>query len=465
MVDLLAGHTAMIVLQAVDGMPLERDHLYVIPPGTYLSVGDGALRLSRPQARHGACLPFDFLLHSLAEAYGPRAIGMILSGTGADGRHGLKAMKAKSGLVIAQDPDEAGYDGMPRSAIAAGAVDLVLPVDRIPDALAKHGRGSGSAHRPDGSAPSDTAHTRLPQIIDLPRTRTAHDFTLYKPGTLQRRIERRMAMASIGAADMDRYLEILHRDPRELDLLARDLLIIARLTLKGWHETLDTNLTSAFLGAKYQVPAMVERGGGSLILTSSFVGHTVGMPGMTAYAASKSDRNPFGVMDVPGPEDQEVLAFAAGATLEGAADDDNGDAWWAASEGSRRDAIEGQWFSRWNGGVNGTIPGDAKTLWKQGRAEVRIEGEHVYLLFDWDHGARRGLVDVRREGVNRLVGKYINLSDPAITRPWIGLIVSHQRLDGRWPGGRLDFRRLGEERSVDRDAGAMHGSILMKSAG
>src|SRR5271165_5043563 len=67
MVDLLAGHTAMTVRQAADGMPVERDHLYVIPPGTYLSVGGGALRLSQPQARHGARLPFDFLLHSLAE--------------------------------------------------------------------------------------------------------------------------------------------------------------------------------------------------------------------------------------------------------------------------------------------------------------------------------------------------------------------------------------------------------------
>ena len=109
-------------------MLLEPDHLYVIPPGTYLSVGGGALHLSQPQARHGARLPFDFLLHSLAEEYGERAICVILSGTGADGSLGLKAVKEKGGLVIAQDPDEAAYDGMPRSAILTGAVDLVLPV-------------------------------------------------------------------------------------------------------------------------------------------------------------------------------------------------------------------------------------------------------------------------------------------------------------------------------------------------
>ncbi len=197
MVDLLAGHTSMTVRQATDGMPVEREHLYVIPPGAYLSVADGALHLSQPQARHGARLPFDFLLHSLAEECGDRAVCVILSGTGADGSLGLKAVKEKGGLVIAQDPDEAGYDGMPRSAIMTGAVDLVLPVARIPEALVRYGRRMGVARRRSGSRPQDTAHDRLPEIIDLLRTKTAHDFTLYKPGTLQRRIERRMAMAAI----------------------------------------------------------------------------------------------------------------------------------------------------------------------------------------------------------------------------------------------------------------------------
>jgi two-component system CheB/CheR fusion protein len=107
MVDLLADRTAMRVQQAVDGMPILRDNIYVIPPGTYLSVGDRALLLSRPKERHGARLPFDFLLHSLAKEYGHRAIGVVLSGTGADGTLGFKAVKEKGGLVIAQDPDEA----------------------------------------------------------------------------------------------------------------------------------------------------------------------------------------------------------------------------------------------------------------------------------------------------------------------------------------------------------------------
>jgi two-component system CheB/CheR fusion protein len=156
MVDLLAGHTSMTVRQATDGMPIERDHLYVIPPGTYLSVRGGALHLSPPQARHGARLPFDFLLHSLAEEYGARAICVILSGTGADGSLGLKAVKERGGLVIAQDPNEAGYDGMPRSAIATGAVDLVLPVAGIPAELAKYSQRKGST-RTESAEPARDA--------------------------------------------------------------------------------------------------------------------------------------------------------------------------------------------------------------------------------------------------------------------------------------------------------------------
>jgi two-component system CheB/CheR fusion protein len=225
MVDLLASHTSMTVHQATDGMKLARDQLYVIPPGTYLAVGDGVLRLSQPQARHGARLPFDFLLHSLAQAYGPRAICVILSGSGADGSLGLKAVHEKGGLVIAQDPNEAAYDGMPSNAIMTGVVDLVLPVAKIPDALIKYDRRMGFAGMPDKLLPPDRARDWLPEFIDLLRTKTAHDFTLYKPGTLHRRIERRMAMVAIEPDGMERYLDLLRRDAGERDLLATDLLI------------------------------------------------------------------------------------------------------------------------------------------------------------------------------------------------------------------------------------------------
>jgi hypothetical protein len=150
-------------------------------------------------------------------------------------------------------------------------------------------------------------------------------------------------------------------------------------------------------------------------------------------------RNPFGVMDVPNPNDFEVARFAAAAATLGRFGDANAEPWGAANENDG--TIEGNWSSRWNGGADPAIPKDAPYKWKRGSAEARIIGARVYLLFDWDRGARRGLIDAMRDGSQRLVGKYINLSNPAITRPWVRLIVSDARIDGRWTNGRLDFRR------------------------
>ncbi len=221
LVSLLASHTKMVVLEAMEGLPIEPDHLYIIPPGAYLSVANGVLHVSKPRARHGARLPFDFLLHTLAADNRTRAIGVVLSGTGTDGSLGLKAIKENDGLVVAQDPDEAGYDGMPRSAIMAGVVDLILPVERIPAAL----RDYNSHLLETAIVPFDEAHDWLPGVIDLLRTRTAHDFTHYKPGTLLRRIERRMALTGLAPGDTDRYRALLVNDQNELDRLAKDLLI------------------------------------------------------------------------------------------------------------------------------------------------------------------------------------------------------------------------------------------------
>jgi len=235
MVELLAEHTAMPVLQAAEGMLVEPDHLYVIPPGSYLSAAGGALHLSPSQVRdgapRGARLPFDVLLHSMSVEYGRRAVCVVLSGTGADGSLGLAAVKAAGGLAIVQDPEEAGYDGMPRSAIGTGVVDAVAKAAAIPSALAAalacHGRA------PTAEAPADA--DPLSGIIALLRARTKHDFAPYKRGTLERRVERRTAIASFGGQigckggtsreRIDLYLDLLRTDAGELDLLAKDLLI------------------------------------------------------------------------------------------------------------------------------------------------------------------------------------------------------------------------------------------------
>jgi two-component system CheB/CheR fusion protein len=227
--ELLAEHTKMTVQDAASGMELEPNHVYVITPGTYLSVAGGRLQVSKPSTRQGARLPFDVLLQSMAQEYGARAACVVLSGTGADGSAGLRAVKEKGGLVIAQNIEEAGFGGMPGSAIQTGAVDLVLRIADIPRALERYDRrmtlAGNRAAAAAGEAADDATPEWLPSIIELLRTRTVHDFTLYKTGTLQRRIERRMAMAAIDTDDANGYLALLQRDASELDRLAKDLLI------------------------------------------------------------------------------------------------------------------------------------------------------------------------------------------------------------------------------------------------
>jgi hypothetical protein len=157
---------------------------------------------------------------------------------------------------------------------------------------------------------------------------------------------------------------------------------------------------------------------------------------------NQAKRNPFGVMDVPDPNDADVARFAGSATLDGSSNDANAAAWGGTvGAANQPNSIDGDWSSRWNGGADPTIAGDSADKWKQGQGEARMAGDRIYLYFDWDSGARKGLIDARRDGPHRLVGKYINLTSPTITRPWIGLIVDDSRIDGRFPEGRLDFRR------------------------
>src|ERR1700738_4681691 len=169
MVGLLAGHTSMKVLEAAEHIPIERDHVYVMPPGVYLSIRAGAFRLTQPRERHGARMPFDFFLRSLAEDCGERAVCAVLSGSGGDGRLGLTAIHDKGGLVIVQDPKEGGHDGMPRSAIMTGAADLVLPVAEIPSALVKFGRQARPTPVRAEPALGNGADAGLNNIINLLR--------------------------------------------------------------------------------------------------------------------------------------------------------------------------------------------------------------------------------------------------------------------------------------------------------
>ena len=223
LVELLAKHLQMSVLQAADGVRPERDHLYIIPPANNLTIGNGVLRVSPTPARRGARLPFDALLLSMAEAYGPNASCIVLSGDGDDGSAGLVEIKRQGGFVLAQEPAEAGHDGMPQSAIATGVVDAVLPVAAMPAALAERRPQPAKAAQEAQATQAAERPDDLHEIIELLRARTSHDFTLYKQGTLKRRVERRMAMAAVET--MERYAETLRNDPIELERLAKDLLI------------------------------------------------------------------------------------------------------------------------------------------------------------------------------------------------------------------------------------------------
>ena len=224
MVELLCSHTADDGRsKRAKDMRLEPDHVYVIPPGRYLAVRNGAIHLSRPQASQPVRMPFDFLL-AIARR------GCSVSAPSASScreprptaASGQKRSRQMGGLVIAQDPEEAEYDGMPRSAIATGAVDLVLPLAKIPEALARVWRSPIRQDRANSGA-ALTMGEAPAKIIDLLRKKTSHDFALYKEGTLVRRIERRMALA--GIEDSNRYLELLTKDPAELQRLADDLFI------------------------------------------------------------------------------------------------------------------------------------------------------------------------------------------------------------------------------------------------
>jgi two-component system CheB/CheR fusion protein len=215
LVEILGARTPMPVVEATDGMPIECDRVHVIPPGVLLWVDAlGVLRLSKPPERKGARLPFDFLLTTLADVFGPRVVCVVLSGSGFDGSVGLRAVKAKGGLVLAQSADEADYAGMPSSAAATGEVDDVLSVAKIAARLVARALGDKGALA-DGDV--------LDEIVACLRERTTHDFTHYKRGTLERHVARRMARAAL-VSGRD-YLAWLRRDEAELKTLAREMLI------------------------------------------------------------------------------------------------------------------------------------------------------------------------------------------------------------------------------------------------
>ncbi|HEU4779189.1 MAG TPA: chemotaxis protein CheB [Steroidobacteraceae bacterium] len=222
--ELLQRVTEMPVREASKNLRVEPNCVYVIPPDTEMSLVGGQLNLKRPREPRGLRLPINVLFSSLASDLGERAIAVVLSGMGSDGTMGLQAIKAAGGLTAVQQPDTAQFDMMPKSAIAAGCGDIVAPPAELPlRILAYVEKVPDSAAASDERAEKMLAPTYLNSIFRLLQARTRHDFSLYKPSTLHRRIERRMAIHSI--ATLAEYTDFLGNNPQEIDLLFKELLI------------------------------------------------------------------------------------------------------------------------------------------------------------------------------------------------------------------------------------------------
>lgn len=220
--EVLGPVTPLPILQAEEGMPVRADHILLIPPNTSMTLTDGTLSL-RPRALHGQHMPIDHLFRSIAEVQKCRGIGVILSGAGTDGTLGLQAIKMEGGITFAQDEKSAQQHGMPRSAVLQGCVDDILPPEKIAEELLRIAQHSYNRPAPSSEAYPANNEETVHRILGLLRSSTEVDFSNYKPTTINRRIQRRMALR--GLESYEEYLVCLRSDAAELDSLYQDFLI------------------------------------------------------------------------------------------------------------------------------------------------------------------------------------------------------------------------------------------------
>jgi two-component system CheB/CheR fusion protein len=229
LVEILGRFTSMPVKSAVDGALLAPNELHVCPPDHIMMMVDGRLRLQL-RVDESQRKPIDVFLSSLAEQHGEAAVGVLLSGGGSDGTLGVKAIKERGGLTLAQGSDGSGplQAGMPDTAIAAGVIDLVLPVEEMAARLADYARNFGRLELvSDDDDRADRANAPRPdgfdEIYRLLRNQVGHDFSGYKEKSFQRRVRHRMQVLQVN--NLERYVERLRDDPDEVAALFRDLLI------------------------------------------------------------------------------------------------------------------------------------------------------------------------------------------------------------------------------------------------
>jgi two-component system CheB/CheR fusion protein len=229
--EILGRVTSLTVEQATDGHEIEAEHVYVIPPDSLMSIADGRLRVQAPTITGHHTMPIDYLLSSMAAELGRRAIGVVLSGVGSDGALGLKAIKQGDGFAVAQGSNGSRprHSEMPDAAIAATAVDLVLPVEHMAERIVNLPSVLPEPPVPDlddEAAVPPAARAQIadlmPVICTLLRTQLGHDFSGYKRPTFMRRVHRRMQFLGLEASD---YVDRLQSDKQEVSLLFHDLLI------------------------------------------------------------------------------------------------------------------------------------------------------------------------------------------------------------------------------------------------
>jgi len=220
--EILAKKAAFAVETATDGTILKPDHLYVIPPNAVMTVADGVLRLRSREGEERPHKPVNILFRSLAQQHAHRAVAVVLSGTDSDGAQGLEEIKAAGGITMAQEPATAKFDGMPKSAIATGCVDFVMPSKELGKEMLRIGRHPylSPAGSPDALAQEEEC---LRRIFRLLQHRIGTDFSRYKRTTVQRRLARRMALRQVDG--LTEYADLLIQEPDEVHALARDFLI------------------------------------------------------------------------------------------------------------------------------------------------------------------------------------------------------------------------------------------------
>jgi len=218
MVELLARHSKLVVEQAEDGMTVQCNQVYLIPSDKFMTIQDSKLYLTDKEKVNSPHLTINTFFNSLAEDYGKKAIGIILSGLGSDGTEGVKAIKKAGGMVIARDPETSEFGSMPAHAIATGLVDFVLEPAAMPDAIEDFVKSEGNLIIDEAD---DEKH--LAAIIDLIKERSPLDFTDYKLPTILRRTKRRAAYGNFTA--LENYLNFLKVTPKEVEALAKEFLI------------------------------------------------------------------------------------------------------------------------------------------------------------------------------------------------------------------------------------------------